>query len=684
MSLTPIYRADAMLQVEKRQSGVPGFTELSKMLEQESSVAAETVILRSRMVLGEAVDTLGMTVLVRRSNPPLIGRFMIPPPAAEPGPLFAALVDAKADIRVTQFVVPAALEGAVFHLRAANQGYELMLGEQRVLAGSAGQLLSSADGRIALNLERFSLPADEVVELVKVSRLSRIATLRSGLAISEQGRGSGILNISFTGPSPERNRAILNAIADAYLVQNIRRLSAEAEKSLEFLEKQLPEIRANLEVAEDRLNSFRLESGAIDMSFETQQVLTRLVGLETKENELLFQEKELASLYTREHPAFLTLIQQQQTIRDEKEKLSEQVRELPETQQEVLRLTRDVQVNQEIYVQMLNKSQELRVMRAGTVGNVRIIDRAESTPGAIKPNKRLIVTLSLLLGLVVGVGIVLVRAVFRHGIETPDQIESTGLAVYATIPLSEQQNQISNVIASIKQHGDRSPEHRLLALSDSTDPAVEALRSLRTSLHFAMMDAGNRVLMISGPSPEVGKSFISANLAAVLSQIDRRVLLIDGDMRKGHLHKYFGQLSEEGLSNYLSGQMSLDQVISPQVLPNLDYMPRGKVPPNPAELLMHERFANLVSTVSAAYDLIIIDSPPVLAVTDAAIIGQYAGTSLMVARFGRNTVAELELSRQRFEQNGVTVKGAILNCMEKRAANSYGYYGYYHDRYTDK
>lgn len=673
---TPIYRADALLQVEKKQGGVPGFSELSEMLEQESSAVGEIEILRSRMVLGEAVDSLSMTVQVQRDGLPLIGRLTAPGAAAEPGPVFAALVDERTDIRVADFTVPPSLEGAEFVLQPHGNGYRLLLDDVLVLSGIVGQPASSEDGRVTLMLESFMMDAADSIVLVKQSRLGRIGSLRTNLSVSEQGRNSGILSISYTGPSPRGNRAILNAIANAYLMQNIKRMSAEAEKSLEFLERQLPEIRSTLEQAEQRLNDFRLQSGSVDLAAETQQVLAQLVQLEAKQNELMFQEKELAALYTREHPAYRTLIQQQQTIEREREKLSEQVRNLPETQQEVLRLTRDVQVNQEIYVQMLNKSQELRVVRAGTVGNVRIIDQAETAPSPIKPKKPLIVALSLVLGGMIGVGIVLLRAAFRRGIETPAQLEETGLPVYATIPLSDQQNKLSTWLDGKLKNPGSAPKSTLLAVADPADPAIEALRSLRTSLHFAMIDAGNSVLMVSGPSPAVGKSFVSANLTVVLAQIGRRVLLIDGDMRKGHLHKYFRVPADNGLSSYLSGQNTLEHVTHKTDLDNVDFIARGAVPPNPAELLMHDRFADLIKNVSANYDLIIIDSPPVLAVTDAAIIGQYAGTNLLVARFGQNTVQEVELARQRFAQNGVIIKGAILNCMEKRAANAYGYYAY--------
>ncbi|MFN3712848.1 MAG: polysaccharide biosynthesis tyrosine autokinase [Alcanivoracaceae bacterium] len=672
---TPIYRADVLLQVEKKQGGVPGFVEVSQLLEQESSAVGEIEILRSRMVLGEAVQALGMDVSLRRLQWPLIGRFSAPSPASEPGPLFRAVVDADTDIRVAEFVVPPALYGQPFELMAYDDGYMLRLGGVDILRATEGGQAQSEDGRIQLSISHFRARAGDRFELTRYDPLAVISRVRDGFAVSEQGRNSGILSVSFAGTSPARARAILDAIADAYLMQNIKRMSAEAEKSLEFLEQQLPDIRAALERAETFLNEFRLESGSVDLTLETQQVLSRLVVLEAKENELLFQEKELARLYTREHPAFRTLLQQQQAVIDEKARLGQQIKTLPDTQQEVLRLTRDVHVNQEIYVQMLNKSQELRVVRAGTVGNVRIIDRAATAAEPIRPRRGMIMALSLIFGSMFGVGTVLIRAAFFRGIETPAQIEEVGLPVYAAVPLSQRQTLLSGMPGR-RRRTRMDARGSVLALADPADLAVESLRSLRTSLHFAMMDADNRVLMVSGPSPGVGKSFVSANLAVVLAQVNNRVLLIDADMRKGRLHHDFNLSSKVGLSSWLAGQTSLEQVIQATAVSNLGFIPRGEAPPNPAELLMHPRFAALIEAVSDRYDLVIIDTPPVLAVTDAAIVGQYAGTSLLVTRFGKNSAHEVDVANRRFAQNGVQIKGAILNCMEKRAANAYGYYAY--------
>ncbi|MDT4831462.1 Tyrosine-protein kinase wzc [compost metagenome] len=341
-----------------------------------------------------------------------------------------------------------------------------------------------------------------------------------------------------------------------------------------------------------------------------------------------------------------------------------------------------MQVGTEIYTQLLNKSQELDVMRAGTVGNVRVIDTADvDVTKPVKPKKPLIVLIATLLGGFLAVALVLVRSALNRGIETPDAIEQLGLPVYASIPLSTLQKTAEDKLAKGRSRAARAVP--LLAISHPTDLAVESLRSLRTSLHFAMLEAGNNRLMISGPSPMVGKTFVSANLAAVIAQTGQRVLLVDVDMRKGYLHKVLGTGPENGLSDLLVKRCDLSTAIHKTEVDGLFFISRGQIPPNPSELLMHANFSALLGEFSKNFDLVILDTPPLLAVTDAAIVGRQSGTNLIVTRFGLNPAREIDLTIRRFAQNGIELKGAIFNGVEKRTSAYYGYggYGYYHYEY---
>ncbi|HEB0107523.1 TPA: polysaccharide biosynthesis tyrosine autokinase, partial [Serratia marcescens] len=359
----------------------------------------------------------------------------------------------------------------------------------------------------------------------------------------------------------------------------------------------------------------------------------------------------------------------------EKDKLNKRVSVMPKTQQEILRLTRDVQAGQEIYMQLLNKQQELGITKASTVGNVRIVDPAVTQPRPVKPQKTIIVLIVTLLGGLFSTGFVLLKTMLHRGIESPEQLEQQGINVYASIPLSEwQQKSDRETMLSGKRSSNRS--YTLLAVGNPADLAIEAVRSLRTSLHFASLEAKNNVLMISGASPSIGKTFVSINLAAVIAQAGQRILVVDADMRKGYAHSLLNCELGLGLSDVLSGQASAQQAIKQTSIENLSFISRGKIPPNPSELLMHNRLTEFLEWAGKEYDIVLVDTPPILAVTDAAIVARNVGTTLLVARYGVNSLKEIEVSIRRFEQNGMEIKGIILNAVENKSGSAYGYYAY--------
>ncbi|MBU3845596.1 MAG: polysaccharide biosynthesis tyrosine autokinase, partial [Candidatus Acinetobacter avistercoris] len=241
------------------------------------------------------------------------------------------------------------------------------------------------------------------------------------------------------------------------------------------------------------------------------------------------------------------------------------------------------------------------------------------------------------------------------------------LPVYATVPRSPKQE---SRLQSLK----KKKNIPILALKNSDDIAIESLRSMRTAIQFALSAARNNIIMISGPAPEVGKSFISTNLATILAQSDKRVLIIDADLRRGYLHKYFNLEVTPGLTEYLNSQNTLNDIIRETEVPGLHVMSRGKSPTNPSEMLGSDKFKSLLEELSTQYDHVIIDTPPVLAVTDGIIISQFTGVNLVIARYAKTQMKELELTVNRFEQAGVKVNGFILNDIQRGSGGySYGY-----------
>lgn len=691
----PIYQATAMLQVEERGSSMPGLDDVAGMFESSSKSITEIELLKSRSVIGEAVDALKLDVVAVPKLFPVIGdRSFRKFNPIKVGDIAEASFGASSygwggeKIEIFRFDVPDYAIGLNFILRAQKNNQFILLNSDNevILEGRVGEELDNGSFKLTLKT-LVAAPGTDFI-LSRKNRLNTVINLSAAITANEKGRDSGIINLSYQHANPSHAELVLNKITEIYVLRNVDRNSAEAKKSLDFLEIQLPEIKKQLERSEALFNDYQREQQSVNITLETQGVLEQIVELDTKLQELDLKRLAMSRMFKRNHPNYQGIVEQIGAVQLQRDGLASKISNLPERQQKLLRLTRDVEVGNEIYMMLLGKAQELDIVRAGTVGNVRIIDVAEvNTSKPVKPKKALIVVMATMLGGMFAIAIVLVQKALHKGVEDPSEIEAIGMPVYASVPFSVNQDKLTGLTKALSKGRKRKTHQnsKVLAIDNPADLSIEALRSLRTSLHFAMMEAKNNVIAISGPSPGVGKSFISANLGAVLAQSGQKVLVIDADMRKGYLQKQFGLAWENGLSDYLSGQQTLEQVTKATNVEGLNIITRGQVPPNPSELLMHSNFSDLITEIKTKYDIILIDTPPILAVTDPAIVGGHAGTMLLVTRFAQNAIKEIDYARQRFEQNGIDVKGVVFNGVVKKSSNAYGYYGYYNYEYkSDK
>ncbi|MCH9406134.1 tyrosine-protein kinase Wzc [Pantoea agglomerans] len=663
---TPIYSADALVQVEQKNASTV-LNEIDSILPPTPASDTEIEILESRMVIGKTVDDLGLDTVVEQNYFPVIGKG-----------LSRLMGNKPANIAISRLEIPRTIDKRNVELEVTGpDSYTVSKDGDELFKGKVGQLESHGD--ISMLVSEIHADEGTSFTVTKLNNLQAIRSVLSNLTVADKGKDTGVLGLEYLGEDPEQISKVLNQIVNNYLLQNVERKSAQAEKSLEFLRTQLPAVRSKLDEAEDKLNTFRRQNESVDLSLEAKSALDSSVSVQSQLNELTFREAEVSQLFTKDHPTYRALLEKRKTLEGEQAQLNKKIAGMPQTQQEILRLTRDVQSGQEIYMQLLNRQQELGISKASTVGDVRIIDGAETANSPVAPKKLLIIAASLIFGLFVSVGLVLLKALLHHGIENPDQLEELGMNVYASVPLSDwQRKKDTEALARRGSKVKTDPHETLLALGNPTDLSIEAIRSLRTSLHFAMMEAKNNILMITGASPGIGKTFICANLATLVAKAGQRVLFIDGDMRRGYTHELLGADNKSGLSNVLSGKTEFSPALIQQGVYGFDFLPRGQVPPNPSELLMHRRMGELLEWASKNYDLVLIDTPPILAVTDASIIGKLAGTSLMVARFEANTTKEVDVSFKRFAQNGIEIKGVILNAVVRKAANAYGYgYDYY-------
>ncbi|HEY1610625.1 MAG TPA: polysaccharide biosynthesis tyrosine autokinase, partial [Paraburkholderia sp.] len=506
--------------------------------------------------------------------------------------------------------------------------------------------------------------------VVRMNDLDAITAFQSAIDVEEEGKQTGVIDISLGDNNPARAADIANALAQSYLEEHVASKQADAGKMLDFLRSEEPRLKQELETAEAALSAYQSKSGSMNASDESKVYLEGSVQYEQQITELQLQIASLLQRFGDDHPVVIAARKQLAELEAERAKYDTKFRDLPQTEVKAVQLQRDAKVAEDTYELLLNRIQELAVQRVGSGGNVHIIDAAMRPGNPSKPKRALIISAAALLGLILGTGFVLVRRNMFKGIVDPDQIErSFRLPVYGLVPLSAEQVQLEK--RPPLPGGTRLRD--LLANTRPRDLTVEALRSLRTSLQFSMMDAKNRVIVLTGSVPAVGKSFLTANLGVLLAHSGKRVLLIDGDMRRGVLERYLGGTQEHGFSELLSGQIALDEAIRMSGVDNLNFISCGRRPPNPSELLMSPRLGQYLETLAQRYDVVLIDTPPVLAVTDAAIIGAHAGSTFLVMRSGMHSEGEIADTLKRLRTAGVTVEGGIFNAVPQRKRNAYGY-----------
>lgn len=687
---TPVYQSNLLIQVEDSLPDAKGFLgDTAGLFDVKTPAAGEIQIIRSRMVLGPAVDNTLLYINARPRYVPLVGAWLArrAKGLSEPG-LFGwgGQVSGRESIGVGRFDVPPALEdGKPFTLTALGNSRYMLVHEEldQPLTGTVGQLLSHAlaDGSIDLLVTRLEGRPGAEFTVARASQLATIENLQPRLQLAEQGKQSNVINVSLEDTDRQRLSRTLNEIGKQYVRQNVERKAAEAQKTLDFLDRQLPEFKRQLESSEDAYTRFRNKNGTVALDEEARLVLGQTVELQTKLLEAQQHRRELAARFTVINPKVETIDAQIGAIQREIGGLNSRVGTMPTLQQDALRLERDVRVNGELYKSLLNSSLQLRLVKEGKIGNVRLLDRAVESKQPVKPQKPVIVALALVLGLLGGVGLAIVRSLYKGGVGSPQEIEShTGLNVYSSVPFTAEQQVLEQRIAA-RVHG-----IQLLAVLHPESPAIESLRSLRIALQFALLEAGNNRVLMTSATPGVGKSFLSANFAAIMASAGKRVLLIDADLRRGHLHQQFDLPREYGLSDLIAGVLTPAQAIRPGVLPQLDLLTTGKLPPNPADMMMSESFAALLKSLSTHYDLVIVDTPPVLVVADAAAVAPLAGAILLVARADQTQLGEIDESAKRLAHAGRAVSGVLFNAMDMTrrhyGASGYKYGGYRYKQYN--
>lgn len=672
--VNPTFKSDALVQIEENSSGISALgSDISDLVAPQSSKAqTEAELIRSRMILEPVVNLLNLRI--RLTDPEIDYLDRIKNDRTDTqinSPEGVALRTENGQAAISQFNVSQGYLNQAFTLTRTDSGFLLSNG----FDDFKGQLnkdnqFKGVDGQIQITVTE--LPVNSHPVIISKQSLQRTTdNINSFLTVAEKGQQTGIIQLSMTGPNQEQASLILKEIILSYIGQNQSRGSEETTRTITFMESQIPTLKKKLEDSEKIFNEFREKNGTIDVSQEAEILLTENSQIDSQLNELKLKKADLTTYYTEEHPLVIQINEQLQVLNARKKQIDTTITGLPEIQREFLKLSEDTAINREIYLTLLKNYQQLKIVKAGQVGYARIIDLPISTFNAIAPKKLLIWILAALVGTMLGTLLALIKGLMRNVVKDPERLEAkTGIPVIATIPRSPLLTRLGK---------SKKSQNRLLAYADSNSLSYEAIKSLRTNLMFGMpttSDSAQRakVILITGESPGVGKSFISSNLSEVFAQLNKKVLIIDADMRLGELHKMFNMTQDNGLGDYLAQDVAITTVVHPTIMDNVDFMPRGQHPHNPASLLSGDKFTTMMTELNAHYDYIILDSPPILAASDAIIMSQYADKVLMVTRYDKSIEGQVVYAIKQMHKANVQVDGIILNDVQQGLLSKYSYH----------
>lgn len=658
----PVYRADTLVRFDPvgRDSLLPGSLNAAQSSAEllRAQKAAETEVMISREVVLPVVAALGVDISVgsaRRDG-------WLP-------------VGARHGVTVPQFRVPAARQDKPFMLSVEGGRFELQDRKKVLVAsGTVGTPLRfQLDGAEALIEVR--APADSPsirLSVAQQSPLNAFEDVRKRLRMAELSRESGVVRLTFEDTDAVRSAAFLNGIVERYLSYTVSRKADQGQRMLEFVEAQLAPMKARVEAAEQALASYQQSQRAAPLNVEADALLRQRGDLERQWVDLQIKRDQLAQSVTAEHPELAAVLRQLGTVRAALDRLSTHSVKLPDQSREIVRLQREAQSEAALYTSMQAQAQQLRLASGGWMATAVQLDRAVTPIEKLRPRAGSVLSVGAGFGLLLALAATLLAHALQPTVTTAQSVISRAAPpTLAVIPESQAQKRLMAGRMdeeSLEELG----THRLLARASPEDPAVEALRSVHLSLMLRESSISTKVILVTSPSAGTGKSFVAANLAAVMAETGRRVLLVEADLRKPGLHKIVG-IDEfaVGLSDLLSQSRSLERVIHRHPSAGFDVLLQGTRNKKKSSLLLSPVFESAIAELRGSYDHIVINGAPAMPSRDALVVGRLADIALLVVRAEQSLLQETRMAVRRLEHSGVKLEGLLFNGVKRNRLNAH-------------
>lgn len=638
-------------------------------------------LLQSRVVLKSIIEKYQMNLTVKPLQFPLIGRFYSH---------FYNKYDQKNKPSAPVLGLSSYSWGgdqltfAIFKVSRGLMGKEFILqylgGDKFNLENSDGEvLLQGVIGeeydKVVNKYENIQVEVSNIEARSKVrfsvslrSSFPTTSSLRGKIQFSESRAKDNILNLSLKTLNPDKGARLLNSIMDKAIELNKELNVKRAEQTLEFLQKQLPGVKESLESAQNDLSVYQAQSEDIILGQPGKFLIAKISNIHEKISSLQMRRAELLGQYKESSYQIKSLDNLLSQLSKEKQQLITQVHTLPKEQQGLLNLGENVEANQKIYSNLLNEIQTYELLKAGTLSQMLVLDYAESYPVLASQPGRVTLIICLFVGLMGSLIFIVAIELLKDTIDSPDVIEKlTGLPLLGSLWES------SKVKESEKRFDSGELSYLpMLDELDHFDTTLESLRGTMTAMNLSLI-GDKKIIGISGPTPNVGKSFVSANLANVFAINGKKVLLVDADLRRGILHNYFASENKSGWIDLLMNQVDIPQAIQNTRFENLDFISTGnKHVKNYLSTLSSEHAYNIFERLKSMYDVVVIDTPPILSTSDAGEIFQLTDVNLMVFCFQQHNSKSIVASIKQMKNFNVNIDGFLFNRIEETGD---GYYG---------
>ncbi|MGO4306601.1 polysaccharide biosynthesis tyrosine autokinase [Cupriavidus sp. RAF12] len=696
-----VYRAHTLVQVYPKDEPAAA----------QQTAPFDVGMLRSRAVVGPVVERLRLDISVEPLRAPLVGgvaaHFAEPGKRIGPWPAQLGYAWGGEQLDVRTFNVPEHLLNVPMTLEVLpTNTYRLRLRDATVLEGNVGEIVQ-AEG-VTFQVARIDANPGTRFTVTRHETAQTIDTVARELRIDSDGNDASTVRIAWQNADRAVVAALINGIADSYINGQAARRRDEAAATLAFLTGEMPRVRSELERAEAALTRYRSRAGSMQPSQDAQSFLNGSMDYQRQIALLRLERTKMLQRFTEESNEVRTIDNQIQQLARERRDMDTRLQNLSISERESVALTRDVKVAEDMYMTLRNKLEHLSLAQLDRTHQTRVIDSALTPVTPVGMGRLPLTAGGGLLGICLAMGFVSVRQRMKPTVANAnDAEESLGLPMLGDIAYSREQAELDRLLdsktrtdaavgvapsllarlerpqpgrdlAEISLLEDEGTERLvrlglhdqfLLARNAPHSVAVEGLRSVRAALHFSLRGTRDNVVAVTSPTAGAGKTFASVNLAVLFAEAGQRVLLIDADLRRGRVASWFDQPPGPGLAEVLAGRAVLPEAVRLTVVNGLSMLPAGTPPANPSELLMRPALAECLRACAERFDLVLIDTSPVMAVADATLVANLAGSTLLVLRAESTLPTQVEDTLKRLARADARLLGGILNGVTPKRSN---------------